>query len=143
MKKCICLFFCFTILTAVLFTGCKQSSQQIVSNIRLSTEKANYETNTDQIKIILTNKSKATIEFGCMYNLKKYDGKSWKNVQFRDNTGFTTECYNLAKNRNYSQKVDFNLFDYKFGKGKYRVIKYYNIEGDGTEYTVSCDFNIL
>ncbi|MPQ33926.1 hypothetical protein E4V42_21230 [Clostridium estertheticum] len=135
------------ILMTTLLAGCKQEvvdSQVIQQNaipVQMSTEKANYKSSIQKIKLTITNNGNEIVTFGHDYSLEKNKKGKWVDIPFKKNTAFIASMGLLNPKKKREEIILLNMSDFTFKAGKYRIIKAFSTE-DKKNINISCDFTI-
>ncbi|WP_163193578.1 immunoglobulin-like domain-containing protein [Clostridium thermarum] len=141
-------------LLAVISGGCSKSTLQEKSTIgdllniiseqeikaKMSTENEEYSTSVNEIKVTIVNQDSTGISFGSYYRVEKFQDDSWYVVPFTKDLGFTSEEIILKPAEAYEFTVLTILLDYDLSKGKYRIVK--DFQMDSKEIKLAAQFTI-
>ena len=130
-----------------LLSGCKKEvvdSQVIQQNaipVQMSTEKVNYKSSIQRIKLTITNNGNSLVTLGSNYSLEKNKNGKWVDIPFKKNINFIAASRMLNPKKKYEEIIFLNMSDYTFDTGSYRIIKVVYTKGK-KNINISCDFTI-
>lgn len=128
----------FLIILVVLLSGTSCTSKSDVELlekahlIKIYTENLSYKIPIESIHFTMINNSDDVIEFGTSYSLQRNTDNGWVDIPYKKDVAWTTILLKLSKNQKYEADIHLNIFDYKFGVGEYRVVKYFSTKDKKT-----------
>ncbi|MEG0748489.1 MAG: hypothetical protein RR408_00400 [Carnobacterium sp.] len=99
----------------------KQINQ--LAGVSMSAEQEAYPVGTDQITVLLKNKSVEDYYYGKAFSLEKEVDDQWFVVPFEEDIAFIEIAILLGSGEETTESIDLSLFKGKLAAGKYRVLK--------------------
>lgn len=117
-------------------TSLDDSQINQLAEVSMSTEQAAYPVGTDQLTVLLKNKSEEDYYYGKAFSLEKEEDDQWFVVPFEEGAAFIEIAILLGSGEETTETIDLSLFKGELATGKYRVLK--EIAGE----TVAAEFLI-
>ncbi len=104
-------------------SSANDTTDELKNNITMKTEKNEYDLNTKEITIYITNNGKQSAYYGLEYAVEKFADNKWSKVSFKDEPMFIEIAYNLEPGKTSSQVISLENFE-NLTAGKYRIVKF-------------------
>ena len=118
----------------------QNSTEKQDTKITMYLEKPKYNLPINEITLQIKNLETDSYQFGQYYTIEIYQDNAWRKIPFKKNTGFDDILYTLESGKTHSQIINLQGLDYKITKGKYRISKDFN--SNGNKITLETEFNI-
>lgn len=136
-----------TILLALTLTGCNKTNLLEESTLNMNNEYLKMEINEEKttnegITFKLINISNYDLTYGLSYHLEKEENDKWYKVKPKEEMHFIMVAYNLKKGEEKEENLKWTSYYGKLSKGKYRIVKSFNLENTKEMFYTSQEFII-